>query len=190
MQELYIDRILYPVTALGPGRRIVLWVAGCGRRCKGCANPELWERHEEQKISPVHLSGMIRKIMEDHKEEAVGLTISGGEPFDQAEGLAEMIAGLPEKPEVLIFSGYRREELEADEHSRKLLAFTDVLIDGPYIDEENDGKSALIGSSNQRIHYLTGEVKDRYRAYLAKGRQIENFIYDYRTLSVGIHKKG
>lgn len=40
---MYIDRLLYPITALGPGERIALWVSGCDRKCNKCANPELWD---------------------------------------------------------------------------------------------------------------------------------------------------
>ena len=46
---MYLDRILYPVTSLGPGKRLCIWVSGCNARCEGCANPELWTQRPEQK---------------------------------------------------------------------------------------------------------------------------------------------
>ena len=48
---MYLDRILYPVTSLGPGKRLCIWVSGCNARCEGCANPELWTQRPEQFIS-------------------------------------------------------------------------------------------------------------------------------------------
>ena len=62
-----------------------------------------------------------------------------------------------------------------------------MLIDGPYVEECNDGVLALRGSTNQRIHYLNEEVREKYETYLNEGRKIENFVYDYKTISVGIH---
>ena len=183
---MYIDRLLYPVTALGPGNRVALWVAGCGRHCKNCANPELWQAHPYQKTSPEKLAGYIDDFV---KKGIDGLTVTGGEPFDQAPAIAEMIHHLSEKPELLIFSGYKYEELLTKEDAKELLKLCDVLIDGEYIEELNDDKAVLRGSLNQQIHYLNENVRDKYEAYLKEGRKIQNFIYDYRTVSVGIHNR-
>lgn len=88
---MYIDRILYPVTSLGPGRRIALWVAGCSRHCAHCANPELWQRHEQQKITPQKLAAAVRGAVQGTVD---GITISGGEPFEQAQELTEFLDAL------------------------------------------------------------------------------------------------
>lgn len=183
---MYVDRILYPVTALGPGERIAIWTAGCGRRCAGCANPELWERHPEQYLTPEALAGYVNRLA-DRKID--GITVTGGEPFGQAEELVRFLDGLSFRAEVLIFTGYMREELEREASFSELLGRTDVLIDGPYVKEANDGKAALRGSLNQRIHYLNPGAEAEYERYLSAGRQIQNFVYDYRILSVGIHKQ-
>ena len=181
---MYLDRILYPVTALGPGRRIAIWVAGCNRRCTKCANPELWVRHPEQLIDADRIADQISSIAVQGVD---GLTITGGEPFDQANEICELIDKTALKADVLVFSGYKMEELEKDPEKARLLHKIDVLVDGQYIDELNDGKSALRGSTNQRIVFINDEVKGRYEEYISKGRQIQNFVYDYKTLSVGIH---
>ena len=181
---IYLDRILYPITALGPGERIAIWVAGCSRRCPYCANPELWSRHDEQKIEPARLAEYING-MRDKKID--GITITGGEPFDQAEALVELINELQFKTEILSFSGYRIEELRGNPEQDRLLKLIDVLIDGEYINRLNDGKAVLRGSTNQRIHYLNKRVISRYEKYIYEGRKIQNFVYEYNTLSVGIH---
>ena len=83
---MYIARILYPVQNLGPGNRLGIWVSGCGRDCPGCANPELRIKKPEHKMS---LGTLVRIIhMLPTLPDAV--TITGGEPFDQPEGLSEL----------------------------------------------------------------------------------------------------
>lgn len=185
---MYIDRILYPVTTLGPGKRIAVWTAGCERHCPGCANPELWEIKESQKISEDLLANLIKQMLLKHKVD--GITITGGEPFLQSSALASCLNKIgPERPEVLIFSGFQMDELRCDPEKRTLLLLTDVLVDGAYIRELNDGKTPLRGSSNQAIHYLNKTVIKNYEEYLERGRQIENFVYGNEILSVGIHRE-
>lgn len=183
---MYVDRILYPITALGPGTRLALWVSGCNRQCEKCANPELWERHVYQKIASQKLIHAINSVIANDID---GITITGGEPFDQATELCEVIDSLPGKIDVLIFTGYKYEELLEREDARELLSRVDVLIDGEYVDELNDNKSALRGSINQHILYLNKEIQPEYEEYLAEGRKIQNFVYDYKTVSVGIHNR-
>ena len=89
----------------------------------------------------------------------------------------------------MIFTGYKYEELLEREDARELLSRVDVLIDGEYVDELNDNKSALRGSINQHILYLNKEIQPEYEEYLAEGRKIQNFVYDYKTVSVGIHNR-
>ena len=123
------------------------------------------------------------------KKNIDGITITGGEPFEQAEELAELIECLSYKTEILIFSGYTYQELKENPKAKRLLQLTDVLIDGEYIDEWNDNLSALKGSMNQNIHYLNQSVQKKYEEYLSEGRKIQNFLYDYQTISVGIHNR-
>ena len=225
---MYVDNILYPVTALGPGRRIVIWTAGCHRHCDGCANPELWESRPYQKISPERLADMVGSLMDQKKGQVDGLTITGGEPFEQAGDLcifldllrekmrqaartnaeagiqisaetklqtkAEVEVGIGQEEVSLtfpygiqVFSGFLLEDLRGQAECAALLDRIDALIDGEYIKEQNDGKAVLRGSLNQRIHYLNPAMEEIYAPYLKEGRKIENFVYDYRTLSVGIH---
>lgn len=183
---MYLDRVLFPVTALGPGERVTLWVSGCKRQCPGCANPELWEQHEYQKVN---VNVLAEKINKAFGTKEIGITISGGEPFDQADELSELLDLIPQKKDVLVFSGYRHEELQKKEEAAGLLRRIDVLVDGPYIEEQNDNSSALRGSVNQNILFLNEKVRSIYEEYMKKGRTIQNFVYDYKTVSVGIHNR-
>lgn len=183
---LYLDRVLYPVTALGPGRRLALWVSGCHRRCFHCANPELWERRPEQCVPLEGILPVLNQLLRDKRPD--GITITGGEPFDQAGALSALLDGLERIPkDILVYSGYRMEELLERSEGRALLDRISVLIDGPYHEEENKASVVLRGSENQRIWFLDSGQRRRYQTYMRQGRQIQNFVYDYRILSVGIH---
>jgi len=149
---------IVPVTeAEGPGRRFALWFQGCPLRCPGCCNPEYLPFQGGQSIA-------IADIVKQWKQSEIeGITLLGGEPFAHAEGAAALAReaqslGLS----VMVFTGYLREELEAknDPATAVLLAATDILVDGPYERERPDTARRWIGSTNQRIHFLT----PRYRA--------------------------
>lgn len=190
---MFVDRVLFPVTALGPGNRIVMWTVGCRRMCPGCANPELWNPKPNQRIEVSKLAEIIRQTAINR--HADGLTISGGEPFDQSAELLQLLKNMSDlNLDTLVFSGYRIEELRKRKETSEVLEYIDVLIDGEYIREQNDGKSTLRGSQNQRINYLSGKNRAAYEEYLLAGRQIQNFVYGDVILSVGIHtedeKKG
>lgn len=185
-----VARILYPVRVLGPGKRVGIWVAGCSRGCKGCSNPELWERRPEYELSVGQLVSLIEKLAREH--EIDGFTISGGEPVNQAGELClllERLSGI--SSDVLIYTGYRIEELRAmrDPNVDRLLREISVLIDGEYREELNDG-SFLRGSSNQRIHILDPLKREQYQRYLETGHnQIQNFTTTDGVVSVGIHHR-
>ena len=187
-----VARILYPVTVLGPGRRIAVWVAGCKKRCKGCANPELWENGDFPEIELSALKRAIDGLMEKANYEVDGITISGGEPFDQPEELLDFVEYLNEKTEdILIFSGHKKVGLEQQEVSRRVLEKIAILVDGEYIEEENKGE-VLRGSANQGIHILKETFRERYDTYLKDNEGkllVENFRVSDGVIAVGIHKK-
>ena len=186
-----LARILYPVRVLGPGERIGLWLCGCSRRCKGCSNPELWERRAEFEIAPQDVWALIRQIAAAHPVD--GFTISGGEPMEQPEELAVLLRLLTAVSEdILIYTGCRIEELRArhDPATDSILQKAAVLIDGEYREELNENV-LLRGSSNQNIHILNPNYGGRYRNYLARTHnQIQNFTTTDGVVSVGIHHRG
>jgi anaerobic ribonucleoside-triphosphate reductase activating protein len=144
------------VDANGPGRRFTLWLRGCSRRCPGCFNPELMEAEPRTEVSCERLLGEALAA-----RPIDGLTLSGGEPFDQAVGLSRFLDGVRATPgldrcTVLAFTGYSLEEIRdgASDARRALLRRVDLLVDGPYR-EERSGPFLLRGSSNQRLIPLT-----------------------------------
>jgi anaerobic ribonucleoside-triphosphate reductase activating protein len=87
-----VARILYPVKVLGPGDRIGIWLCGCNRACPGCSNPELWSPRPEFELSVENLCHLINQILVNHPVD--GITITGGEPFQQAADLWMLISRL------------------------------------------------------------------------------------------------
>ena len=82
---MYIARILYPVEVLGPGKRIGIWFAGCHHHCKGCSNPELWDKPEKYHVSVDTVMALVNSIVEQHQVD--GFTLTGGDPMEQADEL-------------------------------------------------------------------------------------------------------
>ena len=187
-----IARILYPVTVLGPGKRIGIWTLGCDRRCKGCANPELWQASQDQEIDIQNLLYSIDTLRADSSRRVDGITISGGEPFSQREELLLLINEVSKWcDDILIFTGFLKEELMEDEIARQILSKIQVLVDGAYIEDKHEGE-ILRGSSNQRIFYQSETIMKKYDEYeeLHRGKHpVENFRVNGGVIAVGIHKK-
>jgi anaerobic ribonucleoside-triphosphate reductase activating protein len=178
------------VEGLGPGLRAVIWVRGCRRRCPGCIAPELWEPGERTRVDEV--AAEIKKPV----QSSDGLTITGGEPFDQPDTLVRLIDGLREKQplEVLVYTGYTLEELRTGSTSWGiLLSRIDMLIDGPYL-EEADNTLLWRGSDNQRLHMLTQRAKQysyAVNALMPEPRPLQvRMLSPTRYRVIGIPRRG
>lgn len=133
----------------GPGIRFTIFTQGCPHHCEGCHNPQT---HDFSGGTVVDTDDLLAKIKENPLLD--GVTFSGGEPFCQAEALAalgEQIKALGLN--IVTYTGYTFEKLYADRENNgwgKLLAVTDRLIDGPFIQAQRDWNVKFRGSSNQR----------------------------------------
>jgi len=156
ISRLSLSKLHFPITALGPGRRIGLWLQGCSIRCAGCMSRDSWALSRDSE--PVE---EVLERMAPWLTEADGVTISGGEPFDQPDGLAAVLAGLRErfKGDVLVYSGYEFEALQARHGA--VLGLIDALISEPF-DEAQPTDAPLRGSANQRLHLLTALGAERF----------------------------
>lgn len=187
-----IARILYPVTVLGPGRRVGLWLSGCPHRCKNCCNPELWEQYDNQEMP---ISAIMAAIDVISKRGPIdGFVFTGGDPMFQAEEMSNLLPLLKAFSEdILVYTGYEYEQLLSfgDQCYDDCLKSISVLIDGRYIDELNDG-ALLRGSNNQRILFLDETVKGKYIDYLTSmdTNEIQRFPSSDGFISVGIHRRG
>lgn len=157
--ELRLHSLAYPVTALGPGRRVAVWVAGCPLRCKGCITPGLLSADAGKSITIERVAKRLFTL----PTSLDGITLTGGEPFAQAQALSVLLDAIKaERPQwnVLTFSGFPLEQLRrGTPWQRSLLARTDVLVDGPYA-ARLPGHHPLLASANQRMHLLTGRARE------------------------------
>jgi len=139
--------------ANGPGRRLVVWFQGCTLGCAGCYNPAT----HAAAGAWTELAEVIAQL---DRAAIDGLSLSGGEPMQQAPAALELLLAARRRGlSTLMFSGYTRAELTEQALGPAVLAHLDVLIDGRYQPGQRlaDG---LRGSANQQIHLLTG----RHRA--------------------------
>jgi anaerobic ribonucleoside-triphosphate reductase activating protein len=138
---------------LGPGTRFVVWVQGCPLGCRECVSPQWIPFRGGQAVSVAELAARVVA------EAADGLTISGGEPFAQAEALGRLVAAIRDRRDlsVLCYTGYTLEHLRTHgtPAQHRLLAQLDLLIDGPYL-ARHHADLLWRGSSNQRLHRLSG----------------------------------
>jgi anaerobic ribonucleoside-triphosphate reductase activating protein len=154
---LRVAAIVDDTRAEGPGRRWALWVQGCSIRCTGCCNPEMFDHRRGE---PVALDELVIRIAGARAHGVEGVTFLGGEPFEQAGGLA-MLAGHARAlaMTVMVFSGYTLEQLRERADAAELLALTDLLVDGPYDRTQPEPAPPTgrrwIGSANQQMHFLT-----------------------------------
>ena len=135
----------------GPGLRFVVFTQGCQFRCEGCHNPDTWDSTGGTEVS---VESIINDMLSNPLTD--GLTLSGGEPFEQAADCVNLAAVAREKGlNVWVFTGKTFEELQEeskiDYAIAELVKLTDVLVDGRYIHEERTLSQKWCGSKNQRI---------------------------------------
>ncbi len=132
----------------GEGIRYVIFTQGCPHHCYGCHNPSTHSFEEGKLISVDELLSDIAK----NKTYIDGITLSGGEPFCQANQCS-IIAREVQKMELSVwcYTGYIFEELLERTEMLELLQYVDVLVDGPFILEERSLALDFCGSRNQRI---------------------------------------
>ncbi|MCB9608976.1 MAG: radical SAM protein [Polyangiaceae bacterium] len=142
----------------GPGWRAAVWVQGCTLRCPGCFNPDTHTHDPRRLWSPETLADELMQ------EDVEGVTILGGEPFEQAAACARLAARTRALGRsVVTYSGYTAAYLQRSRIAgvEALLAATDLLIAGPYVAaKRNDGRG-WHGSSNQEFVFLTDRYDER-----------------------------
>ena len=186
MHQLNIAAMASCTLALGPGPRAVIWVQGCPLSCRGCLAPEWIPFIPATLMTPEQVLGKL------DLDRISGLTFSGGEPMEQAAGLAALarLARQKKNLDLICFTGYRYERLlktPPNQGVAALLAEVDVLIDGPFVSSLNDSVG-LRGSSNQRVIHLTS----RLAAYDFESdtRKVEITVSDGELAFIGIPTPG
>lgn len=136
--------------ANGPGIRTTIFVTGCTHKCPNCFN----EEYQDFNFGNPWTHKETDEVIEDLKlDEVKGLTVLGGEPFQNEVDLLQVLRDIKKEvqKEIWIFSGYTYEEILKDKDKKKLLEECDVLVDGRFLEALKDLSLRFRGSSNQRI---------------------------------------
>ena len=146
--------------ANGTGIRVVLWVSGCSLHCNGCHNPETWSLNSGKHFDDDAKKELFASL---NKPYVQGLTLSGGHPLEDENVeciynlMLEIKDRFPEK-DIWLYTGYHFEDIVNDQSEninamlrRKILTMCDVIVDGPFIEEEKDITLKWRGSRNQRV---------------------------------------
>lgn len=159
MLSIGISRIHFPVTALGPGKRLGIWFQGCSLRCKGCISVDTWGKAKE-----LITIDQLMSELQTWLPQAEGITISGGEPFDQFEALLALLIKLREKTtvDILLYTGYSSEKI-ADQ-LQLIKPYIDVLISDPF-QFQSPQTLRLRGSDNQRLHCFSERAQEKFAYY-------------------------
>lgn len=171
----------FPLRTLGPGRRLGVWFQGCPLACAGCMSRHTWAAEGGRESSVRELLGLWRDALD---RGAQGLTVSGGEPLEQAPALAEFLAGAdrlraaaerdrgsgprgerPPRPDFLVYTGYEQDEW--DPSRLRALRHADAVVAGRFRIAE---PTALVwrGSANQRLLPRTALGRERYAPHLRR----------------------
>ncbi len=155
----------------GPGIRAVVFAQGCRHDCKGCQNPHT---HSFEGGTLMTVEEVAARITSNPLLS--GVTFSGGDPFEQAEGFAALARLLKARGlSVMTYTGYTFEELIAGLKKnpgwRSLLKQTDILVDGRFELEKKDPTLVFRGSANQRIIDVPKTLETGAVTTLAFGRE-------------------
>lgn len=161
--KIAVNKAHFPVTVLGPGRRIGIWLQGCSLRCKGCISQDTWAPDPGREMTVAQLLSWCRESTGGVFD---GVTISGGEPFDQPKALSALLDAFLHwrqnaklEFDILCYSGYPWHTLQK-RHPR-ILGRLDALIPEPFV-EALPMTRKWCGSANQSLHLLSDRGRKRY----------------------------
>ena len=142
ISELVPESYIY-----GPGKRYVIWVQGCSIHCAGCWNQDIWDFNGGNLHSIDQVINQIASIT-----DLEGITILGGEPLDQAFSVLSLISKVKQlNLSIFLYTGYEKNEIEADSTKKKIFDISDIIVSGRYIQELRDLNLKWRGSSNQTV---------------------------------------
>lgn len=173
---ILVHQIVFPLEVLGPGKRVGIWLQGCTIHCNGCISPDTWLFDEKTFMSFKDLRTQLNAFTKLNPD---GVTISGGEPFDQVENFLRLLKILHELgfKSIMVYSGYGFEHLK--ETFPDYLLLIDILISEPFMFEEKNTK-LWRGSDNQEIHLTSERAKEELNE-----NQLNDALYsDQRPLQI------
>ncbi len=151
--RLNVAAVVHGSRVNGPGLRAVVWVQGCTVGCAGCFNPETHAHKAQRLVDPVELARSLVEL-----PGLDGITLSGGEPFEQAAACSQFAETVRSSGQnLMVFSGYPYKLLASSPVAevQRLLRTIDLLVAGPYIAARAISPSSWRSSSNQELQVLT-----------------------------------
>lgn len=194
--KVLINKLHFPVEVLGPGRRVGIWMQGCTIRCFGCISRDTWAADAR---FAVDIDEVLQWIASLPTGAVDGITISGGEPFDQPDALRQLLDGLHVWREaqavdidLLAYSGRAEDELRRD--FGDILGKLDAVVPEPFVQGEPT-TLPLRGSANQDVVVLSELGTERYTGdaldNLAAQRQRVQLEVDEESVwMIGIPQQG
>ena len=162
-----INKILKSSLVNGPGKRYTIWFQGCSIHCKGCINPDTWDQNGGELKSNSEIVNELCQL----KGQIGGLTLTGGEPLDQLDGLLKFLPMVNMDLSIFLVSGYQKQVILNTE-KKQILDYIDILCSGPFIESMVDKNMLWAGSTNQIVEAITDrgkqqlETKRKYRSEL------------------------
>ncbi|MYV52904.1 4Fe-4S single cluster domain-containing protein [Streptomyces sp. SID3212] len=194
---LRVSQVLGPITALGPGRRLGVWVQGCPLACAGCMSRHTWDPYGGQSVG---VERLVRLWSRGLAEGYDGLTVSGGEPLEQPDALAALLEGADRvrraagrtDADLLVYTGWEDAEIAASDGATAALDRADAVITGRYRAGEPT-RLVWRGSANQRLIPRTPLGRRRYGPHLRResGRpELQVRVTDGAVHIVGVPRPG
>lgn len=166
--DIALNRMHFPVTTLGYGSRVGIWLQGCTIACKGCMSKDTWVAQPHHRVSIQTLLSTVEELVGDSRVD--GITISGGEPFQQPAALLELLRTLRPWMEarnadadVLCYSGMPWPRLQRQ--FKAILAQLDVVVPEPFV-RTLPQQLVWRGSSNQPMQCLSDRARRRYAPFV------------------------
>jgi anaerobic ribonucleoside-triphosphate reductase activating protein len=179
----------------GPGLRFSIYVQGCSVRCKGCQVPHLWNRNGGREVD-------VKELAREALASGLPISILGGEPTDQPQALYELLfwlregrldKGMDDPQYIIVYTGRTFEELlervakelqNKDTSTSMALLMIDVLVDGPFIEDQDDDYLQYRGSRNQRVIALPETWEQR------RDGNMEPVLCDWDTPEIVLTPEG
>ena len=164
MNYMYIDKASI---SNGLGFRVVLWCSGCTMNCKNCHNPQAQDFNAGKPFDENAKQFLFEQLSKSYIK---GITFSGGHPIERKnvcvvhDLMQEIKEKFPSK-DIWLYTGWTLsiKDFEQPYHdmivSNEIFRMCDVIVDGPYIDEQQDVTLAFRGSKNQRLIDVKETIK-------------------------------
>jgi len=173
---ILINNYKYPVSVLGPGKRVAVWTQGCSIRCKGCMSKHTWKFDLTKKVE---IDQFVKSLRE---YGSTSITISGGEPFEQ-RNFYFFLKALRKNgfEDILVYSGFRYRDIK--KKFKECLYLIDVLISEPF-ELGNESEKLFKGSENQKAIVFNKSIFPKYESFLTKKKEKKLQMFD--DLIIGI----